>query len=323
MTTLAIVGGGIAGRSLLYALAKEKGLVSRVQLFQSDDFFHPCSLNSTAIVAPRGVSEGHSPLGNLLMEGFKTFQSHVEEDSPRGVSAITQYTAASEKMEGFKLRYPNGQETQDLNLFKLKQKIFFAKESGFLIRPETYLSFLLEKAEASLPLSLTNDMVSEIIPGKSIQLKTHRQEVLSFDQVILAGGVANRHFGTKSKVVQGSYLEFPPQDFGPTAFSLTLNGDNLIYSPGQYLLIGSTTQEVFHELSPELSLRSIYDRLVDWVDLPLPKFQQGAIRVGLREKAGKRMPYSRQSDNLFSFGGFYKNGFGLALSEARKLIRLL
>ncbi len=84
MTTIAIIGGGIAARSLLYVMAK-KNIREKVLVFYSDSFAFPCSLHSTAIVAPRGVSTGHSALGDNLYEGFVRFSRHVEEDFPRGV----------------------------------------------------------------------------------------------------------------------------------------------------------------------------------------------------------------------------------------------
>ena len=323
MTTLAIVGGGIAGRSLLYALAKENPLVSKVHLFESPEFFHPCSLRSTAIVAPRGVSEGHSPLGNLLMEGFQTFKQHALFDDPEGVTPVTQFTASSEKIEQFKLRYPDGYETSELTYLHLKKSIYTATENGFLIHPEVYLNFLLTHAQDRLPLSVHQDLVTEVTQGDQVILKTQKGQSFSVDRVVFAGGVANAHFGHKAQTVQGSYLKFPAPQFGPTPFSLTINGDNLIYLPKRYLLIGSTSEVIGHELAPSRDLRKVYGRIKSWVDLKLPPVDSGETIVGLREKATKRMPYVKQDGKVILFGGFYKNGFSLALSESHKVLSLL
>lgn len=323
MTTLAIVGGGIAGRSLLYALAKEKGLVSKVHLFESPEFFHPCSLRSTAIVAPRGVSEGHSPLGNLLMEGFQTFKQHALFDDPDGVTPITQFTASSEKVPEFKLRYPHGSETNELTYLKLKKSVYLATENGFMIHPEVYLDYLLKKASQNLPLTVVQDLVTDVVPGSQVRLGTQKGESFLFDRVIMAGGVANAYFGQKSQAVQGSYLRFEAPQFGPTPFSITINGDNLIYLPNQYLLIGSTSMVTTHEMEPFRELRKVYGRIKSWVELKLPSIDAAETVVGLREKATKRMPYIKQEDKMIFFGGLYKNGFSLALSESRKVISLL
>jgi glycine/D-amino acid oxidase-like deaminating enzyme len=323
LTTLAIIGGGIAGRSLLYALAKEKGLVSKVHLFESPEFFHPCSLRTTATVAPRGVSEGHSPLGNLLMEGFQTFKQHALYDDPEGVIPVTQFTANSEKVAEFKLRYPQGTETNDLLYLKFKKPIYTARENGFIIHPKAYLDFLFKKASENLPFMHTQDLVTEIIPGDQVKIKTQKGESFQFDRIVLAGGVANAHFGQKSQTVQGSYLQFEAPHYGPTPFAITINGDNLVYSPKQYLLIGSTSEIINHELAPIRDLRKVYGRIKSWVELKLPPIDSGEVVIGLREKASKRMPYIREEGKVIYFGGFYKNGFSLSLSESQKVLKLL
>ena len=90
MTTLAIIGGGITGRTLAFTLAKEKKNYSRILIFQSECFARACSWNSTAIVAPRGVTVGHSDLGDIISNAFHQFKRHVLEDAPLGVYPIMQ-----------------------------------------------------------------------------------------------------------------------------------------------------------------------------------------------------------------------------------------
>ena len=243
MTTLAIIGGGIAGRSLIYALAKAPKTFSKIYLFDSDAFAHTCSLRSTAIVAPRGVSSGHSELGDLIFASFQTFSRHVVQDSPRGVFPITQYTAAISKLDQFQKRYPNGESKKDFAAFSLKSETYLATESAYLIDPKMYLDWLMQDSD----VIIKNDFVTNI---QDKTLKTQNGEELTFDHVVYAGGVHNQNFDfkTKAKCVQGSYLEFSDVDYGAESFSLTLEGDNLIYHAHTHkLLIGSTSQEVIHE----------------------------------------------------------------------------
>lgn len=321
MTTLAIIGSGIAGRSLLYALARANRPIERITLFNSDKITFPCTLSSTAIVAPRGVTSGHSPLGDLLIEGFKEFSEHVELDQPEGVEIVTQYTGTTEKLDAFKLRYPAGSNRKEF----LKDETYLATDKAYLIDPETYTNWLLKEALAVFGerLELIEDLVTEIERSDHFHLKTHAGRNLVFDKVVMTAGTYNKYWkdlGQKS--VQGSYLEFQNADLKVPSFSLTFNGDNLIWSEKtRKLLIGSTTKESHHLLSPEKELKEIYQRIKASVEFDLPEYQDGVIRVGLREKARKREPYIHEEKNLIFMGGLYKNGFTLSLKLARDLSR--
>lgn len=316
MTSLAIIGSGILGRSLLYTLAKEQKSVEKITLFHSDIFFNPCSLNSTAIVAPRGVTSGHSDLGDLLVEGFRTFAEHVPLDSPAGVKKIVQYTGASEKLEAFKKRYPAGDFSKKFN-----KDFYLTAENAFMIDPVVYLDWLTKEALFMKRdhIEIIDDVVKEVSEDERVHLKTLNGRTLSFEKVIFCGGVYNNFWsGINSKTAQGSYLEYSGFDLNEDSFSLTLDGENLVYNnDNKTLLIGSTTEEVLHELGPERELRSIYDSLSQAVKFKLPAFETAKVKVGLREKAKKREPYSIQKNHQFFMGGLYKNGFSLSLSMAR------
>lgn len=315
LTTLAIIGGGICGRSLLYTLAKEQKAFEKITLFHSDIFFRPCSLNSTAIVAPRGVTAGHSNLGNLLAEGYQSFSAHVHLDAPEGVEKVIQYTAASEKLDAFKLRYPNGNLRQDF----FKQETYTATEDAFLISPKLYLNWLLQESIAmeQYHLDVIQDAVTEISESERVHVKTVNGRSMAFDKVIVTGGVYNRFWNSvEAKSVQGSYLEFNNVRWEEDSFSLTRNGQNLIYNNKNHsLLIGSSSEEINHELAPDLS--NIYESLKNSVTFDLPPFFTGEVKVGLREKAKKREPYIMKNHNIFYMGGFYKNGFTLGIKMAK------
>ncbi len=316
MTSLAIIGSGILGRSLIYSLAKEKKLPEKVTLFYSDSFTPPCTLSSTAIVAPRGLSAGLSPLGDALLDGFNTFADHVAQDRPEGVEKIVQYTAATKKLDDFKKRYPNSELTSTF----LKAETLMQKDSAYLIDPKSYSDWLLKDAL----IEVIEDLVTEVHEG-SITTLSGKKRV--FDKVIFAGGSYNRFWQNlmpdskklkSSKSIQGSYYEWSEISWELPSFSLTLDGDNLIWDNRfKRLLVGSSTLETHHLLPPSNELHEIFKRLERLCDLNLPPSAKAVIKTGLREKAQKREPYIESSGNHYFLGGLYKNGFTLALKIAK------
>ena len=323
MTTLAIIGGGIAGRSLIYTLAKRKNNFSNITLFDSDSFARTCSLRSTAIVAPRGVSAGHSDLGDLLLAAFQTFAIHVEQDRPQGVFPITQYTGALTKLEQFQKRYPQGTSCKSTVSFTLRDETYLAMDPAFMIETSSYLNWLLDEA-AELPFVVRNEFVTNLSESDSgFELTTQNGVSCRFDKVIFAGGFYNQYWNSTkaAKPVQGSYFEFPKTDFGRESFSLTLESDNLVYhAHSQTLLIGSSTQNHSHEIPPMQDLKEIYSRLSQRLELKLPPIESGNILTGIREKGPKRSPYVSRDGNSARIGGFYKNGYSLGLHLGRELI---
>lgn len=320
LTTLAIIGSGILGRSLIYTLAKEQKRFEKIVLFHSDKFAFPCTYHSTAIVAQRGVTAGHSKLGDDILDGFRIFSDHVQLDSPSGIETITQYSGATAKLEMFKKRYPEGSVTKEF----LRTETYIAKEKAFLIDPKTYSDWLLNEAlfMDKDHIDVIDDFVTEVTEQERLHVKTHNGLNLSFDKIVFACGSYNRFWNPPktSKPVQGSYLEFNEVDLDHESFSLTLDGDNLIWNkPLRRLLIGSTSTEINHVLHPAMELEAIYERLSSAVDFRLPQLGMGEVKVGLREKASKREPYIVQDGSKIFTGGLYKNGFTLSLKLSRTL----
>jgi glycine/D-amino acid oxidase-like deaminating enzyme len=320
LTTLAIIGSGILGRSLIYTLAKEQKHFEKIVLFYSDKFAFPCTLNSTAIVAPRGVTAGHSKLGDEILEGFRVFSDHVKLDAPEGVEVITQYSGATSKLEAFKQRYPAGKMMKGF----LNTETYVASEEAYLIDPKTYGDWLLKEALFMNKdhIDVIDDFVIEVHENERLHLKTQNGLNLSFDKIVFAAGNYNRYWNPSksSKPVQGSYFEFNNVNWDMDSFSLTLDGDNLIWNKKlERVLIGSTTLETNHVLHPEKELEDVYERLSQKVNLHLPQMGMGEVKVGLREKAQKREPYIVQEGHKIFAGGLYKNGFTLSLKMSRSL----
>ncbi len=325
MTTLAIIGSGILGRSLIYALAKEQKPIEKITLFYSDNFTPACTFSSTAIVAPRGLSTGLSPLGDTLIEGFQTFSEHVELDRPAGVEKIIQYTAATDKLDEFAKRYPLAKKAKTF----LKQEALMQTDVAYAIDPRSYTDWLLSEALAMKgdQIEIVEDLVTGVQENEHIHVKTLNGKNLSFDKVIFAGGTYNRFWQNlepdskklkSSKPVQGSYYEWNEIEWNIPSFSLTLDGDNLVWDNNRKrLLLGSTTLETNHFMAPHSKLKEIYLRLDNLCDLKLPPVERAEVKAGLREKAQKREPYEVVAGNKFFLGGLYKNGFSLALKIAR------
>lgn len=325
LTTLAIIGFGIAGRSVLYTLAKEKKKYSKILVFSSNKFAFPCSLHSTAIVAPRGVSEGVSPLGDLLRSGFDCFKEHVLSERPHGVKKIIQYSGASERLEQFSKRYPKGEYRNQWQSFKLGHSTYIAQEDAFMVDPLVYLDWLKNESK-DLPVEYVDDFVVKVEEGNMVLLTTQSQRDFMADKIVFTVGHHTRFWNppVKSKPVQGAYYQFENINLGDESFSLTLDGDNLIYHHDlKRLLVGSSTLEVPHELAPINALNEIHKRLQEKVEFILPSIQQGKVKVGLREKAPKRAPYLVSKGKAYYLGGLYKNGYVLSLKMAKDLTRQL
>ena len=325
MTTLAIIGGGIAGRSLIYALAKGKKTFTKIILFDSDDFAQTCAFRSTAIVAARGVSAGHSDLGDLLMSAFASFTQHFDEDRPPGIFPITQYTGAISKLDHFQKRYPDGEVVQSTPHFLLKTPTYLAYEDAYMVDPEIYLGWLKDE---SVGVDWKTEFVTEVQKtDNGFLIQTQLGQAYDVQEVVFAGGNYNRYWKPvassgvqKSQAVQGSYFEFQNCYLGDESFSLTLEGDNLVYhAHTQKVLIGSTTEANHLLVGVEKALNEIYYRLEERLELGLPPLNSGEIKIGLREKAAKRSPYLERNEQGWWFGGLYKSGYSLGIHLGREL----
>lgn len=330
MTNLAIIGSGIAGRSLIYTLAKEHDSFKSITLISSDKITPPCTLNSTAVGSLRGITTGHSPLGDALVEGFNTLREHVLTEKPAGVEEIFQYSAATTKIENFKTRF---KDARPENHF-LKENALMVKEEAFLFDTKTYSDWLIQEAASKLgpKIQVINDFVVEIKEGELISVRTLNGKNLLFDKVVFAGGSYNRFWKelaphtklSTSKPAQGSFFEFLNVDWKMPSFSLTLDGDNVVWNASfKRLYVGSTTKDSVHFLAPLQELLTIYKRLSEKTTLSLPPVSEGQIKTGLREKAQKREAYIVRKNNMFFFGGLYKNAFTLSLQMSRTLSRQL
>lgn len=270
------------------------------------------------------------------MESFERFSLHIKEDRPEGVFLGTQWTGTCEKIEELKKRYPDGKLTQGISDLKIQfsKELYLMSESCFIIDPEIYLSWLRKETEKRLTVKRIKDHALDLIQtnGK-FSVLTQKGETHNSDKLFT--GMGNYHRLWKksfpedsliqtSQAVQGSYLVYDNILFGNEYFSLTLNGDNLIYHPHtQKLIIGSTTVKSEHLLPDLKELKRIDSNLRGLLlSLKWPSFEEGHIITGLREKAKQRRPFLEKRNGLILSGGYYKNGYSLGLYLAERVLKI-
>jgi len=316
-----VIGAGLAAENFIFALAGAKsGRHSVIQL--ADDVFYPaCSLRSTAVVAARGVSLGHSELGDTLFQGYQRFQKHVLEDNPQGVFVGEQWSGVSRKIPEFKKRYPQNltqNEIPSLGI-ELATELCLSSEPCYIIDPALYLGWLKDQS-VSLPIERYKDIVINIQRENELWVATSLSgKIFKAENLFLGLGSYQRFWKeflpVVSKPVHGSYLVYENISWGVKSFSLTLNGHNLIYrSYSNELVIGSTSEEGGHFMASESELREIdQDLRTMLVNKSWPSFEKAKILTGIREKGKGRRPYLESKDRFVAVGGLYKNGFSLAL----------
>jgi hypothetical protein len=332
LSTFIVLGAGLASENFIFALAQSKSTINSVIQLAHDAFYPACSMRSTAIVAARGITSGHSELGDTLMMAFERFKRHVIEDKPRGVFNGIQWTGTSEKMEEFQKRYSDGKMGNEISSLKLTlhESFYLTNEPCFIIDPEIYLAWLRDQG-ALLNIQRFEDAVTNIEKeGDEWVVSTQKGQTYRAQKVFSGLGSYHRFWKEiypkesgvqSSSPVQGSYLVYEQVNLGGEHFSLTLNGNNLIYhAHTNKLIIGSTTVKAAHLMSHESELKKIDDDLRRLVSFTWPAFSKGIIHTGLREKAKARRPYLEEREGLISCGGFYKNGYSLGLYLGEKAL---
>jgi hypothetical protein len=332
LTTLAIVGAGVLGRSFLFHLSQCASADFKIFLFDHSSFATSCSTHSTAVSSLRGTTKGHSPLGDLIVEGFADFKHHVEVDRPAGVAQALQLNASSGEKDSFFKRFSESKMINHFESILFNRSYHAQLEEAFIIHPEIYLSWLLEEAKRKIDITLVSDFVTGFEERDNlVELTTQSGEKTIADKVLFAGGVFNRfwqgksefQFLEKSRPIQGSYLHFKNYEGLSESLSITLDGHNLVFrKETKDLLLGASSEELVHELPQTEELKEIYDYFKASTNLSLPPWESGEILVGLREKAPKRSPYLLERNRVLFVGGLYKNGFSLSSLMAKKILSL-
>jgi hypothetical protein len=336
MMKLGIIGDGIAARSLLHFLVPQLPPSVEILQFSHDDFAPPCSLCSTAVVAKRGVQLGVSPLGDEIYHCHEFQSQYLVQNKAHGVDHAFHYQLWSvnhEQRKYFLKRYSALKETVPDNLpLTIKQGFEGSAEAAFIFYPEQYLNWLVSK----LSFNHHKEMIIEVTQNKSaFILKSQSGQEFIVDALVNASGamgVVSQIYGkdTKglhSKVVGGCYWE-GQCDLGDSSWSMTVNGINMVYrSQSKVLQVGTYSQESSSLVCEnELELRSMFQAMQDYFPKQLPDFEEGDIFMGLRQKGPKRQSFYGKIDcelPLYGLHSFYKNGYTLALHQAKQLAETL
>lgn len=332
LSRLAIIGGGIVGKSLLFALAKEKRQkYDSVTLYESDALAPACTQRSTAIVAARGVLPGLSTLGDNIHQGISFFCQHVESDYPSGVYPVKQVSSALLKQDAFFRRYQSYIRDSHFQELNFSQEIPLFVEDAYYVKPDEYCQWLLGESQKKIKVKVINEFVTAI--DQQGLVKTLNGESAQFDHIILACGVNNQIWSglvdepklKKTKSVRGSYLLFQNVSLFDASYSLSIDDLNFIYRrESQELLIGPTSKEGrLYEFNEKRELTKIYDYFQNLLVLKLPDISYAQVQTGMREKAPKREPYSGIDGRISYLGGLYKNGFTLSLKMATDVVHQL
>lgn len=303
MENIIVVGAGVIAETLLFHLKKRyKNQNLTLTQISAPEFYPPCSESSTATIALRNTKKGLSPLGDLLVDGFKTFESFINYFKPAGIEKADHHFITEKKDEKFIKRYGS------INFF----------EHSYLIEWESYKTWLRSYEVCDI-LRLEDCALK----ARENLLILKNNDPISFDKVFWC---TNFNPYRNLKFRPGSYLEI---DFKvDQSVIYEVDGINIVFrKQDQKLLIGSTTIKEDHYLCPMNNLRQLYEQansyLLSTKELSLKPFKDFKIKTGIRS-LGNRIPFIGSMDNnQFGLFDFHKNGFLLSHIAAQNLLKMV
>ncbi len=330
MNDLIIIGNGIAANCFLWELQKQNRKMSILKI-HSENLAPSCSLNSTSIISLRGVTKGISPLGDELFESYQLAESFIQAENPDGVAPSKFYSICEEEEKEEYLRRFGSFE--DIEFPALKEKFSGKIWDGYIIDAEKFLSFLQRKAQDS-HTSISALITSTEITEEGVTVSTLEGKTYSARRLLICAGAYTKiyeslypvHNAIKgSQSVPGAYLEKGSVDLGQKSYVVTRGRENLIYlAETKTLKIGTTIQKNGIEAADFAKLNEIYENFQDIFKEELPNISNFEVKVGLRQKGVKRMPfYGKVAPNVFALISLYKNGFTFPFLGAKKVLNLM
>lgn len=315
---LIIVGNGISAWCLLWYFSQRKGAQNlRVAHISADDYFRPCSLETTSHVARSGIEFGVSPLGDLLAASFQEFENFFKQE-PQGVylgEKLNICVGKGPQRAQFQKRY--GPTSTYRNIEHV------AVEKCYFIDPPELKNFLCQTAQFGEYhfFNYLYHSFSEL--EATVEIATHGPKLRGRRLILACGRNVPPSFSQElcSRPVAGTYGVCSGVNLGQKSFSYSIGSANLIYQHFSHcLLIGGSTDQGDIEL-PEISSLwqqwEIFNNLEKW-GFALPKLSDFQLRVGIREKGRKRIPYHLGRKRVALIGGHYKNGFSTSFYFAKK-----
>jgi FAD dependent oxidoreductase len=326
---LIIIGNGIAANCVLWELQKQGRNLSILKI-HNEKLAPSCTINSTATISLRGATQGISPLGDEIFESYRLAESFIQSENPDGVSPSKFYSLIDDDEKDEYLRRFGSFEEID---FKLKEKRFGKVWDGYIIDPKRFLSFFHQKNQHT-HTSVSAMVTSTEITEDGVSVATLDGATYSARKLLICAGAYTKIYESlypahiaisASQSVPGAYLEKASVDLGLKSFVISRGGENLIYmAETKILKIGATTQKKGIEAPNLTKLSQIYDSFKEIIREDLPGFSEFEIKVGLRQKGPKRMPfYGKISPNVYALISLYKNGYTFPFLGAKKILNLL
>ncbi len=309
MNDLIIIGNGIAANCFLYELGRQKRNLSVLKI-HNEKLAPSCSINSTATISLRGSTKGISPLGDEIFESYQLAEAFIKTEKPDGVSPSKFYSLCDKDEEDeYIRRFGSLEQIEKAESLSLKQLFPGKIWDGYIFDPEKFLSFLQNKTPAHT--SISGMVTSTEITSEGVSVTTLDGENYKAKKLLICAGAYTKIYESlypaheaikNSQSVPGAYLEKASVDLGPKSFVVSRGGENLIYMAEiKTLKIGATTQKKGIEAPDFAKLNQIYESFQEVIREGLPNLSDFEIKVGLRQKGPKRMPfYGKISPKVFA-----------------------
>lgn len=333
MFDLIIIGNGLAANCFLWETQKRGRNLSILKI-HNEKLAPSCSLNSTATISLRGVTKGVSPLGDEIFESYQMAEDFIKAENPDGVVPSKFYSLCDEdEKDEYLRRFGSLEQIDKMEALNLKEKSQGKIWEGYIFDPERFLTFLQKKTQHShtsisamvTSTEITSDWVS-VTTLDGTTYKAHKLLICSGAYTKLYENLFPAHEAIKgSQVVPGAYLEKGQVDLGPKSFVISRGGENLIYmAETKILKIGATTQKKGIEAPNFSKLKMIYESFKEIIQEELPDMSDFEIKVGIRQKGPKRMPfYGKIAPNVYAFISLYKNGYTFPFKGAKEILKLI
>lgn len=329
---IAVIGDGIAGRLTVFYLIGELKLrqIDNVKIVHiRSNLFPPCSRNSAAVAALRMTSKNLSVYGDKIVEGFEELERFIKKFSPPGIYEGSLKTLSSPTQSGwedFKKRYRPIEESKEI------EDYYEYKEKAYFFNPDIFLEWLASEYRDDSHYSEIDDQVLDLKTSAegALVLTQSRGELLFTSAVCAMGAyslllptLANDQYLKRTMPVAGTFLEFNNIDCPLKSFNVTVHEKSLIYRhEDQTLILGAVSEDGFWQVCDPGELKDLYQLFKELNILPLPPYKKAQVKTGIRHKGPRRVPFGgRLNGNIWGMLGFYKNGYQVGFSEAKKLTK--
>ena len=346
---VAIVGGGVAGVSMLYYLARKAAVRNKEEQFEihliDSPLINKASHMALGVASLMGAKKGHGIIGDYLVEGDKLLRKFYLDHPHAPVQAVTNYHICRDqkKEAGFKSRFPSSVQSQRVSDLKIEREkpFLFHKSDALIVDMEKWLMFLrkqsfqLSEAFAFNVIfhSLHIERIEKLSQG--LQLICKDGESLTYDKVVLCTGAYGKLWPligshekrlSRDRMVTGCLVEFENVNWVDKSLVLSLDHHTLVYDhQSKKLILGTTSQVDNHFLAPRLDqLKLIYQKFKHFLapDLILEDFSQGKIKTAPRHRGIRKEPFWGAIDDdgkIYAFEALFKSGLFFSFLGAKTL----